>query len=174
MPTTILAFWGTAYLSEANNIPLDLAGGLTSVIFIGWMVGAPTYGFLSDYLNKRKSLMLFSTVSSLFFSSILIFSNNLPYASIAVLMFTVGFCSSGFALAFTVLKESYDIALVGAAMGFINTINTLFESASVVIVGSLVDLQLGETMLENYQYAFSFIPISAVLSLVALMFIKSK
>lgn len=174
VPTTILAFWGVSYLSEVNNIPLDTAGGLTSVIFIGWMIGAPAYGAISDWLRKRKALMYFATISSLFFSSILIYVDNLSYPTIAFLMFMVGLCSSGFALAFTVIKESYDIALVGAAMGFMNTVNTLFETTSVVAVGTLIDLQLGETMLENYNYAFSLVPVSAVLSLLALKFIKSR
>ena len=80
----------------------------------------------------------------------------------------------GFAIGFTVLKESYNLALVGAAMGFINTVNTLFEASSVIIVGKIVDLQLGSSMLENYQYAFMLIPISIFIALISLIFIKAK
>ena len=174
VPTTILAFWGTTYLSESNNLPLELAGGLTSTIFIGWIVGSPIFGLISDFLGKRKILMFFSTLTTLLFSSILIFKTDLSCIEIAILMFLVGFCSSGFALAFTVAKENYNIASVGAIMGFLNTVNSVFESLSVIVVGKVIDLQLSNIMLENYQYAFMFIPISTLLALFILIFLESR
>jgi MFS family permease len=174
VPTTILAFWGTAYLSETNNLSLELAGGLTSTILAGWIFGSPAYGYISDALGKRKMLMFVSALSTLCFSSILIFMTGLSYTTIAILMFLVGFCSSGFALAFTALKENYSVTLVGAAMGFMNTVNTLFEALSVIVVGKVIDLQLGSTLCENYQYALMFIPASAILALVTLLFIRAR
>ncbi len=174
MPTTILAFWGTAYLSETNGIPLEWAGGLTSTILLGWIFGSPLYGYISDTLNKRKMLMFVSALTTLLFSLILLYTKGLSYTLIATLMFLVGFCSSGFALAFTSLKENYSITLVGAAIGFMNMINTLFEALSVIIVGKVIDLQFGQTLLENYQYALFFVPASSALALVVLAFIKAK
>lgn len=174
VPTTILAFWGTAYLSETNHLSLELSGGLTSSIFVGWILGSPAYGYISDRLGKRKLLMGISAFTTLIFSTILIFSSNCSYMTIAILMFLVGVCSSGFAIAFTALKENYSIALVGAAMGFMNTINTLFEALSVIIVGKVIDLHLGHTLCENYQYALMFIPASTLLSLIVLIFIKAR
>lgn len=174
VPTTILAFWGTAYLSETNNLSLEVAGGLTSMILAGWIFGSPAYGYISDALGKRKMLMFVSAFSTLCFSSILIFTTGLSYMTIATLMFLVGFCSSGFALAFTTLKENYSVALVGAAMGFMNTVNTLFEALSVIVVGKVIDLQLGNTLFENYQYALMFIPASTLLALITLLFIRAR
>jgi MFS family permease len=174
VPTTMLGFWGITYLIETNNLSLELAGGLTSTILIGFIIGSPSYGLISDLLRKRKLPMFFSTITTLLFSSILIFSNGLSYMQIAILMFLIGFCSSGFAIAFTVLKENFSIALVGIAMGFINTVNTIFESSSTIIVGKILDLQLYNTMLENYKCAFMFIPISMLLALFILIFIKAR
>ncbi|CAN0563219.1 unnamed protein product [Ectocarpus sp. 12 AP-2014] len=174
VPTTILAFWGPTYLSENNGLSLELAGGLTSTIFIGWMFGSPAYGFVSDFLGKRKLPMFFSAITTLLFSTMLIFNPKLSYIEITILMFLIGFSSSGFPLAFTALKENYNVALVGAAMGFINTINTLFEALSVIVVGKVIDLQLSSVMLENYQYAFMFVPASSLFALFMLFFIKAR
>ena len=174
VPTTILAFWGTAYLSETHSLSLEVAGGLTSMILAGWIFGSPAYGYISDALGKRKILMFISALSTLCVSSILIYTSSLSYMTIAILMFLVGFCSSGFALAFTTLKENYSVLLVGAAMGFMNTINTLFEALSVIVVGKVIDLQLGSTLCENYQYALMFIPASTILALVTLLFIRAR
>lgn len=118
--------------------------------------------------------MFVSALTTLLFSLILLYTKGLSYTLIATLMFLVGFCSSGFALAFTSLKENYSITLVGAAIGFMNMINTLFEALSVIIVGKVIDLQFGQTLLENYQYALFFVPASSALALVVLAFIKAK
>lgn len=174
VPTTILAFWGTAYLSETNNLSLELSGGLTSSIFVGWIVGSPVYGYLSDKLGKRKLFMGLSAVTTLLSSTFLIYSSGHSYMTIAILMFLVGFCSSGFAIAFTALKENYSVSLVGAAIGFMNTINTLFEALSVILVGKLIDIQFGSTLSENYQYALMFIPVSTILALVTLAFVRAR
>lgn len=174
MPTTILAFWGTAYLSETNGISLEWAGGLTSTILVGWIFGSPLYGYISDRFNKRKMLMFVSALTTLLFSLLLLYTKGLSYTLIATLMFLVGFCSSGFALAFSTLKENYSITLVGAAIGFMNMINTLFEALSVIIVGKVIDLQFGQTMFENYQYALFFVPASSALAMGVLAFIKAK
>lgn len=171
-PTTILAFWGTAYLSETNNLALGVAGGVTSAVFLGWIFGSPSYGFSYSVLGRPKMHMFFAAITTLLFSSILIFSTGLPWQAIAVLLFLVGFCSSGFVITFTVLKESFRSELVGAAMGFMNTANTLFEVLSVIVVGFVIGLNYGNTLLENYQYAFMFIPASVLLALFVLPFVK--
>ncbi len=171
---TMLGFWGITYLIETNNLSLKLAGGLTSTILIGFIIGSPSYGLISDLFGKRKLPMFFSTLTTLVFSSILIFSTGLSYIQIAILMFLIGFCSSGFAIAFTVLKENYSIALVGVDIGFMNTVNTVFESLSTIVVGKILDLQLYNTILENYKCAFMFIPISMLLALFILIFIKAR
>ncbi len=77
-------------------------------------------------------------------------------------------------LQYTVLKENYSIALVGVAIGFMNTVNTVFESLSTIVVGKILDLQLYNTILENYKCAFMFIPISMLLALFILIFIKAR
>lgn len=170
VPTTILAFWGTAYLTETNELPVELAGGLTSSIFLGWIAGSPVYGFTSGFFGRPKMHMFFAAITTLLFSSLLIFNTGLSSGAIACLLFLVGFCSSGFAIAFTVLKENFRPELVGAAMGFMNTANTLFEVLSVIVVGQVIDFNLGSTLLENYQYAFIFVPISVILALILLPF----
>jgi hypothetical protein len=53
-----------------------------------------------------------------------------------------------------------------------NTANTLFEGLSVVVVGQVIDLNLGSTLLENYQYAFAFVPLSVILALIILPFVN--
>lgn len=56
------ALWGNVYLHFVHGIALSQAAIITSMIFIGNMLGAPLLGFLSDHLRTRRQLMVISTL----------------------------------------------------------------------------------------------------------------
>jgi MFS family permease len=56
------ALWGNVYLHFVHGIASSQAAIITSMIFIGNMLGAPLLGFLSDHLRTRRQLMIISTL----------------------------------------------------------------------------------------------------------------
>lgn len=56
------ALWGNVYLHSVHGIALSQAAIVTSMIFIGNMLGAPLLGFLSDHLRTRRQPMIISTL----------------------------------------------------------------------------------------------------------------
>lgn len=178
VPTTVIATWGPQVLSDKFNIDEKVTPQLTSWLFMGWIVGSPISGYISDYLGRRKPVMMLSAVSTFICCSILVFSNTLTEASMMKLIFAVGVCSSGFALSFTVLKESYSKDLVGAAMGFMNSMNTLFEWGSIIVAGyavslysNYITLPVGQSALEA---SFYIIPLSLALSMIITPMVKEE
>ena len=178
VPTTVIATWGPQVLSDKFNIDEKITPQLTSWLFMGWIVGSPISGYISDYLGRRKPVMMLSAVTTFIFSSILVFSTTLSEKAMMNLIFIVGVCSSGFALSFTVLKESYSNDLVGAAMGFMNSMNTLFEWGSIIIAGYTVALYsnylalpIGQSALEA---SFYIIPVSLLLSIIITPMVNEK
>ncbi|MGD0465420.1 MAG: MFS transporter [Gammaproteobacteria bacterium] len=174
--------WGTPYLVEGHSLNRDLAGCLVSLIFIGWVFGGPLYGWISDYLGLRNPLMYFANITTLIITIVLIYTKNLSVHEIGLLMFLLGFCSSGFILAFVVAKESNDHQLSGTAIGFINTINTFSVAALQWIIGKILDVtatnavitNLGEKVFSynNYQIALVSIPVCLIISLITLFMLK--
>ena len=139
VPTTGFGqLWGVPYFMERYALPKDQAGLMVSMIFFGWAVGGPLYGWFSDRIHRRKSPMLFAVVSTIAVMLLILFSSASPL-QMKILMFLLGMCSSGFILAFSIVREINVPILTGTAIGFINTLNNASGALAQPIVGKLLD-----------------------------------
>jgi len=60
LPTTVFAeLWGIPYLQHAHGLSAQGAGLANSLLFLGFILGAPLMGYISDKLQRRKFPMLF-------------------------------------------------------------------------------------------------------------------
>lgn len=166
VPTTVIANWGPQFFTGKYLLSGYKAAQVTSWLFIGWIVGSPLSGYISDYLGKRTPVMFASAGATLLLSLILILPSTLDNTLLMLCVFGLGVTSSGFALSFTVLKESYSKDLVGAAMGFMNTMNTLFETLSTIIAGHAVSLAIILQASDPKQASFFIIPVCLLLALI--------
>ena len=57
--------WGSVYLQQRHNMELRDASWIVSMIFYGSIIGSPLIGWLSDYLQRRRSLMIACAVISI-------------------------------------------------------------------------------------------------------------
>jgi hypothetical protein len=96
-------------------------------------------------------------------------------------MFLLGACSSGFILAFSIVREINTPLLTGTAIGFINTLNNASGALAQPIIGKLLDnswdgkiLPDGNPIysLEMYNTAFLMLPVCLVIAFVLLPFIR--
>src|SRR5437016_5132306 len=59
IPTTILGMtWGVRFLQEARGREYEAAVTLAAAVPLGWMIGCPLLGFVSDRLGRRKPVIL--------------------------------------------------------------------------------------------------------------------
>src|SRR5262249_62243560 len=62
IPTTILGMtWGMRFLQEARGREFEAAVTLAATVPLGWMIGCPLLGFISDRLGRRKPVILGGT-----------------------------------------------------------------------------------------------------------------
>ena len=121
-------------------------------------------------------------IITLIITLMLIYIKNISVVSIGLLMFSLGFFSSGFILAFAVTKESNDHRLSGTAIGFINTINTFGGAGLQWLIGKILDVITTEPLISangeriftyhNYRTALISIPVCLVIALIALSMVK--
>jgi sugar phosphate permease len=175
--------WGVPFFVEAHGFDRNTAGACVSLIFLGWVFGSPLWGYVSDYLGKRKLPMIISNVVTLIVCVAIIYLKHLPLYGLNILLFSLGFFSSGFLLAFTVVQESNPKHLSGTAIGFTNALNTFFGAVAQPLIGKVLDgsgtgvLASGAERvftLGEYQQAFITLPICLVVSLVLILFLKEK
>jgi len=173
--------WGIPFLVEAHHIERSTAGWLISLIYVGWVLGGPFYGWFSDYIQRRNLPMYIATAVTLGICLSLLYLENLSAPVMAVLLFGLGFFSSGFIIAFAVVQESTPAKNSSTAMGFMNAINTFGGALAQPLIGFILDNNAREVKVVNgeqifslldYKYALTTLPISLVISLIILCFLK--
>ncbi|MBS0287178.1 MAG: MFS transporter [Proteobacteria bacterium] len=181
VPTTGFGqLWGVPYFSMRFQIEKDVAGLMVSMIFFGWAFGGPFYGWLSDRIGRRKLPMGFAALSTLAVMCAILYA---PVSALQmnILMFLLGACSSGFILAFSIVREINTPLLTGTAIGFINTLNNASGALAQPVVGKLLDKQWDGAILSDgnplytlsmYNEALLFLPICLVFALILMPFIK--
>jgi sugar phosphate permease len=173
--------WGIPFLVEAHGFDRNTAGLCISLIYIGWVIGSPFWGLVSDTLRRRNPPMWIASIGALFICVLVIYLNHLPIQILSILLFALGFFSSGFILAFAVVQESNAPQNAGTAIGFTNALNTVFGAIAQPIIGKILDLNTaflpltnGERIfsLSEYQQALTTLPLALIVALILLFFLK--
>jgi MFS family permease len=157
IPTTIFdMIWGVRFLQEAHGYEYPSAVIRSAMVPLGWIIGCPLLGFLSDRLGRRKPVILGAALVLL---ACLIFilhgpTNVLPPY---VLGIVAGVASGAAMLPYTVIKEANPPEMSGTATGVINFLNFTFSALLGPVFGWILRTVSGgaATMkAEHYQTAF--------------------
>jgi MFS family permease len=175
IPTTILGMtWGVRFLQEARGREFEAAVTLAASIPLGWMIGCPLLGFISDRLGRRKpvifggSLMLLAVVTWVLFGNPEILRGH----TVGIL---VGIASGAAMLPYTVIKEANPPELGGTATGVVNFLNFTFSALLGPVFGArLMEMPEGDTSLALAHYQAGFQPLlyGIVLALILTVFLK--
>jgi MFS family permease len=175
IPTTILGMtWGVRFLQEARGREYEQAVTLAAMVPLGWMVGCPLLGFISDRLGRRKpvifggALVLLALVAWILFGVPEIFRG----APVGIVM---GIASGAAMLPYSVIKEANPPELGGTATGVINFLNFTFSALLSPVFGwMLVQVSEGSDQmnLKHYQAGFQPLLYGILLALVLTCFLK--
>jgi MFS family permease len=157
IPTTIFDMvWGVRYLQEARGLDYGTAVMRSAAVPLGWMIGCPLLGFVSDRLGRRKpviagaALVLLGCLAFILYGS----ANVLPPY---VLALVTGIASGAAMLPYTVIKEANPPQYSGTATGVVNFINFTFSALLGPVFAGLLRSASGGAdamALEHYQAAF--------------------
>jgi len=160
IPTTIFGMtWGVRFLQEARGREYDAAVMLAATVPLGWMVGCPLLGFISDRLGRRKPVILGGIVALLGIFTWVLFGNPaiLRGPVVGILM---GIASGAAMLPYTVIKEANPPELGGSATGVINFLNFTFSALLGPVFGSrLVQVSEGSAAMDLSHYQAGFQPL---------------
>jgi MFS family permease len=175
IPTTIFGMtWGVRFLQEARGREYEAAVMLAATVPMGWMIGCPLLGFVSDRLGRRKPVILGGTAALLGVLAWVLFGDPhiLRGPAVGILM---GIASGAAMLPYTVIKETNPPELGGSATGVINFINFTFSALLGPVFGSrLVQMPEGgnEVALAHYQAGFKPLLYGILGALVLICFLK--
>jgi MFS family permease len=175
IPTTIFGMtWGVRFLQEGRDREFEAAVMLAATVPMGWMIGCPLLGFISDKLGRRKpvilggSILLLGVLAWILFGDPAILRGHL----VGILM---GVASGAAMLPYTVIKEVNPPELGGSATGVVNFINFTFSALLGPVFGSRLIQEPGSSdplSLAHYQAGFSPLLYGIILALILTCFLK--
>nr|HAT8715202.1 MFS transporter [Legionella jordanis] len=191
LPTTVFAeLWGIPYLRHAHGLSIVDADFANSLLFLGFTIGAPSMGYISDRLKRRKLPMLFGATGAGIIMMILLYLPGLMPWHINMLMFVLGLLYSAQCIVFAVGRELSPNEAAGTAMAMTNMIVMLGAMFLQPLVGNLLDFSLSTHLAnvplqdipvdrlqqlytaDDYQFALSIIPIGIIIAAILTFFLK--
>ncbi len=191
LPTTVFAeLWGIPYLSHAHAMTDTQAGLANSLLFFGFMVGAPSMGYISDRLKCRKKPMVVGAIGAAIMMMLVLYYPNLSHTNIYILIFVLGLFYSAQTIVFAVGRELAPNEAAGTAIAATNMLVMLGAMLLQPLIGRLLDWSVwlqhsSEKILttipmhhvtqygpEDYRLAMSIIPIGIIAAAILTFFIR--
>jgi MFS family permease len=156
LPTMVFAeLWGVEYLRAVHGMESKLAAQLSTMVFLGWAIGGPIAGTISDKLGNRRLPLLVGTLMAALIMCLFLYVPNLSTPVIIVLFIAFGIASSVENICFAVGKESAPANISGTAIAFTNFIVVGIGASAQRLVSKLLDLTSEGPLLTNGLAMFS-------------------
>jgi predicted MFS family arabinose efflux permease len=183
MTAPMLAFaglWGVPYMMQVYSLERPAAAASTSLMLIGWGIGAPLTGWISDHMGSRRWPMLISSIIVLVIFAIIIYVPDLSLATTRTLLFVHGLCNGGMVIAFATGREHNRPESAGATLGFVNTVVMASGAFFQPLIGWILDvnwdgvINAGNRVYseETYQTAFISLMVSGVVAIMAALLLR--
>jgi sugar phosphate permease len=156
LPTTVLdMIWGVRFLQEARGFEYEEAVIRSATVPLGWIIGCPLLGAISDRLGRRKPVIIAGAAVLLACVAWVLYGSpgSVPAYIMGLIM---GVASGAAMLPYTVVKELNPRELGGTATGVINFITfTLTALLGRAFALGMQFVSGGQQLgLEHYQITF--------------------
>ena len=176
IPTTIFdMIWGVRFLQEARGFDYASAVMRSSTVPLGWIIGCPLLGLLSDRIgapeasdHRRRDRSAGSASLWVLYGRAGVFP---PY----VVGLVAGLASGAAMLPYTVIKEANRPEFGGTATGVVNFLNFTFSALLGPVFGRILQKVSGgasQMTLEHYQAGFEPLLYGVAIAIVLCFFLK--
>jgi MFS family permease len=159
IPTTIFdMIWGVRYLQEAHGFNFASAVMRSATVPLGWIIGCPLLGFISDRIGRRKPVIIGGAVVLLGCLGWILFGQAGVFPPYLIGL-VAGLASGAAMLPYTVIKEVNPPQFGGTATGVINFLNFTFSALLGPVFGGLLQHISGGAERELAHYQAAFLPL---------------
>jgi MFS family permease len=182
-PLAVLGgLWANPFFQTVYHMTLVQSSLIVSLMFLGFGIGSPVLGWLSDRFNKRLKVMKVSAAIAFISLFLIISFPHISELMLSILLFLFGFFTGALLLGFTLGKESNPIFLAATITALINTGDEFLTGISEPIVGKALDLHWNGAIVNGVQqftpndfhFAFLLMPLYVAISFVTLFWIHEK
>ena len=167
---TFAGLWGVPYLVQVLGMARSHAAGFTTTMLLGFAIGGPLLGALSDRMSRRKLPYLGAALAHAFGWVIFLFVDDLSATALYLLFAVIGFSAGGLIIGFAFTREVNHPSAAGTAAGVVNMAVLGFAAIQQSAMGWILDRNWHGAMIKGtpiydaaaYHAAFLCLAISAV------------
>ena len=173
------ALWGDEYVETLTGTDDKGSSNAISFLYVGWLVGAPLMGFVSDRLQRRKPVLIVSLILTTVISALMLTVNHMAVWECSALLLVLGLVSSAQVVCFVSSLEHNPDWASATAISFCNLVVMLIGGIFQPVVGWILDLRTGGALhptytVTDFRVALLSMPVIAILGLVAAFFLKES
>jgi len=143
LPLSVLAaMWGNTFMEKAGGYSPEQASFATIILGVGWLIGCPLVGIVSDLTGSRKMPLLVGIFGGGMAMLLLLWPSLLGYGGLLGVMFVGGLFTSAEVICFAVAMELFPESLRGTAAACCNFITMMFAAALQVFIGWILTAQI--------------------------------
>lgn len=182
LPATVfLDLWGIPFLKTVYELTSDQAVNISSITFLGWIIGGPAIGAISDKIKLRRMPLVLTGGTAATLLCIVFYMPGLSLNELYVLFAITGFCCGAHPLCFALGKENNPARISGTAVAVTNMLIMAGGAIFQPLVGKLLDLHTRSPIGANglpvysagdYTFALSIIPLGVAFAIVLSAFLK--
>lgn len=178
LPTQLFSgLWGIPYFIHIKHYTPEMASMLSSLLFAGWIVGAPLSGFIAEYvMTDDRLLLMLSSLGCTGLLTALIYGGVGDLRLYGILIFALGISSSAQILVFDYAKNLSPRSCAATAVAVVNMI-VMLGGPLQRWVGFLIQSYAVDGMVfteHGFQKAFMIMPVLCLLSFFVTFFLKTK
>ena len=160
---------GKIFLTLKEHSP-KFSSYMITISWLGYAIGCPLLGFLSDYFERRKNIMLVSAIIGIASITTIVFSNE--KSALINAFFLLGIAGSGQSVGFAMMAEHFKSKHVAIGLSLNNAAITILSAINAPIISFILDSikTTEQPSLANYQSAFYALIILACLALILVIF----
>ena len=171
--------WGIPYLVTVHKLTIAQASYVTSMLFLGTIIGSPLMGWFSDRLRRRKLPMIIGVLASLIVVLFILYTPDLSLTGLMLLFLLLGFVTSTQVISYPMVAESNPKMLTATSVSVVSISVIGGFALFQPIFGWLMDLS-GHGVVQNgstfygpqaYVWPMLMIPIGFALSFLISLFV---
>jgi MFS family permease len=158
VPTNILAMtWGVSFLQSVYGFEYGEAVLRSATVPVGWIIGCPLLGWLSDRLGRRKPVMFGGSALLLACLAWTLYGHAglLPPYVVGI---AAGIGSGAAMIPYSVIKEANPPNLSGTATGWISFVIFTFSAVLGPVFGWIMQFVSGGGQVGSAHYQTTFAP----------------
>jgi MFS family permease len=143
------ALWSVPWLTAVHGYSTVQAGGIASMIFVGWAVFSPLVGWLSDKIGRRNPVMMLGALLCFVSFATLIFYTPSATSMIMGLIFLTGAGGCTMTAGFSSVRELNRPEFSSTALGLMNMFIVGAGAVVQPLIGWLLDKNWDGSLMEG-------------------------